>query len=105
MILLLCLDPDIAASTHEFHHLSYWSDNAQDILRAADILTEHGIEFIGPGKHGISQAMYIYVMDPGSGVRLELFTNGYLIFEPDWEPIRWTLDEMDRIYLLGRSTV
>jgi hypothetical protein len=26
---------------------------------------------------------------------LELFTNGYLIFEPDWEPIVWTLDEMD----------
>ena len=39
--------------------------------------------------------MYIYVIDPGSGVRLEIFTNGYLIFEPDWEPIRWTLDEMD----------
>lgn len=88
------LDPN-APSTHEVHHIAYWLDNAQDLLRAADILKEHGIFFKGPGKHGISQAMYIYAIDPGSGVRLEIFTNGYLIFEPDWEPIRWTLEEMD----------
>ncbi len=81
-------------SPHELHHLAYWSDNAQDILRAADILCEHGIQFIGPGKHGITQALYLYAIDPGSGVRLELFSNGYLIFEPDWEPIEWTLEEM-----------
>ena len=86
-------DPD-SPSTHEVHHISYWLDNAQDLLRAADILKENGIHFKGPGKHGISQAMYIYAIDPGSGVRLEIFTNGYLIFEPDWEPIRWTLEEM-----------
>ncbi|MER2107086.1 MAG: VOC family protein [Solibacillus sp.] len=81
-------------STHEIHHISYWSDNSQDILRAADILSENGFTFIGPGKHGISQALYVYVQDPGSGIRLELFSNGYQIFEPDWEPIAWDLDEM-----------
>ncbi len=90
-------DPELD-TTHELHHISYWSDNAQDILRAADILAEQGIKFIGPGKHGISQAMYIYVEDPGSGVRVELFSNGYLIFEPDWEPIEWTLEEMAEGY-------
>ncbi|MFK9095006.1 VOC family protein [Bacillus salipaludis] len=87
-------DP-FAPTTHQIHHISYWLDNAQDLLRAADILKEHGIFFKGPGKHGISQAMYIYAIDPGSGLRVELFTNGYLIFEPDWEPIEWTVDEMD----------
>jgi catechol 2,3 dioxygenase len=81
-------------STHEFHHIAYWADNAQDILRAADILSEEGIKFVGPGKHGISQALYLYVEDPGSGMRVELFSNSYLIFEPDWEPIEWTFDEM-----------
>ena len=75
------------------HHISYWSDDSQDILRAADILKENGLEFIGPGKHGISQALYLYVMDPGSGCRVELFTGGYLIFEPDWEPVKWSLEE------------
>ena len=78
---------------NHFHHISYWLDDAQDLLRAADILSEQGIKFIGPGKHGITQAMYLYVIDPGSGCRLELFSGGYLIFEPDWEPIAWTMEE------------
>ena len=78
---------------NEMHHIAYWLDNSQDLLRAADILCEAEIEFVGPGKHGISQAMYIYVKDPGSGLRLEIFTNSYLIFEPDWEPVKWTYEE------------
>lgn len=78
---------------NEMHHIAYWLDNSQDLLRAADILSEAEIQFVGPGKHGISQAMYIYVKDPGSGLRLEIFTNGYLIFEPDWEPVKWTYEE------------
>ncbi|MEH7417397.1 VOC family protein [Neobacillus drentensis] len=78
---------------NEMHHIAYWLDNAQDLLRAADILCEADVQFVGPGKHGISQAMYIYVKDPGSGLRLEIFTNGYLIFEPDWEPLKWTYEE------------
>lgn len=85
--------PDIDGP-NELHHLAYWSDNSQDILRAADILAEQNIPFVGPGKHGISQALYLYVQDPGSGVRVELFSNGYLIFEPDWEPVEWSVDEM-----------
>ncbi len=32
-------------------------------------------------------------MDPGSGCRVELFSGGYLIFEPDWEPVEWTMEE------------
>ena len=78
---------------NEMHHIAYWLDNAQDLLRAADILCEAEVQFVGPGKHGISQAMYIYVKDPGSGLRLEIFTNSYLIFEPDWEPVKWTYEE------------
>lgn len=84
---------DTLPTPARLHHISYWLDDSQDILRAADILREHNIPFIGPGKHGISQALYLYVMDPGSGCRVELFTGGYLIFEPDWEPVEWTLEE------------
>ncbi|KKK39942.1 2,3-dihydroxybiphenyl 1,2-dioxygenase [Mesobacillus campisalis] len=86
-------EPD-AATPNRLHHLAYWFDNAQDILRAADILSEEGIKFVGPGKHGVSQAVYLYVKDPGSGHRVELFSNSYLIFEPDWEPIRWTPEDL-----------
>ncbi|PZX07519.1 catechol 2,3-dioxygenase [Psychrobacillus insolitus] len=84
----LVIKPDLPTPAR-LHHLSYWTDDSQDILRAADILREHNLEFVGPGKHGITQAMYLYVMDPGSGCRVELFSGGYLIFEPDWEPIEW----------------
>ncbi|MDR7080205.1 catechol 2,3-dioxygenase [Neobacillus niacini] len=84
-----------AETPNRLHHLAYWFDNAQDILRAADILSEEGLKFVGPGKHGASQAIYLYVKDPGSGHRVKLFSNGYLIFEPDWEPIRWTVEDLD----------
>ena len=80
-------------SPARLHHISYWLDDSQDIIRAADILKENGLQFIGPGKHGVSQAIYLYVLDPGSGCRVELFSGGYLIFEPDWEPLEWTMEE------------
>lgn len=83
-----------AKTPNRLHHLAYWFDNAQDLLRAADILSENGIELIGPGKHGISQAIYLYVKDPGSGHRVELFSGSYLIFEPDWEAIKWTPEDL-----------
>lgn len=82
-----------APTTNRLHHFAYWLDSGQDLIRAADILSEHGINFRGPGKHGISQAMYIYAEDPGSGHRIELFTGSYLIFEPDWQPIEWNEED------------
>lgn len=87
------LKKDTLPTPARLHHISYWLDDAQDVIRAADILRENGLDFIGPGKHGASQAIYLYVMDPGSGCRVELFTGGYLIFEPDWTPVEWTLEE------------
>lgn len=84
-----------APTPARLHHVAYWLDNAQDVLRACDILREHGImPDQGPGKHGVSQALFAYVRDPGSGHRVELFSNGYLIFDPDWEPVEWTEDEL-----------
>ncbi|MGE7663394.1 VOC family protein [Peribacillus sp. NPDC097197] len=87
------LKKDTLPTPARLHHISYWLDDSQDILRAADILKENGLQFIGPGKHGATQAIYLYVIDPGSGCRVELFSGGYQIFEPDWEPIEWTLEE------------
>lgn len=86
-----------AKTPARFHHVAYWLDNAQDILRAADILRENDFEIDqGPLKHGISQAVALYVRDPGSGHRVELFSNGYLIFDPDWEPVEWREEEIKK---------
>jgi biphenyl-2,3-diol 1,2-dioxygenase len=86
---------DREADPASFHHIAYWLDTGQDVMRAADILQEHAVQSdAGPGKHGISQAIYLYVKDPGSGHRLELFSGGYLVLDPDWEPIEWPEEEL-----------
>jgi catechol 2,3-dioxygenase len=73
----------------------YWYDQVGDLLRAADILREYGAQIeAGPAKHAITQAMFIYVYEPG-GNRVELFNGGYQIFEPDWECVTWTEHEKD----------
>lgn len=88
------LDPD--GRDGQFHHVAYYLDNWQEILRAMDVLSEAGIKpDLGPGRHGISQAFFCYVTDPGSGLRVELFSGGYQIFDPDWEPIEWHLSESE----------
>lgn len=79
-----------------FHHLSYHLDSLNELWSAADILSEHGIEPDGgPGRHAITRADFLYVSDPASGFRIELFAGpGYLNFEPDWEPIEWTEEDI-----------
>lgn len=75
----------------QLHHVAFNLENFSDLLTAADILKDHDVQFdVGPGKHGIGQALYLYVRDPGSGHRVELYAGGYLIFDPDWEAIEWT---------------
>ena len=79
-----------------FDHLSYHVDHLQDLWTAADVLAEHGIEPDGgPGKHAITSADFLYVSDPASDLCIELFAGpGYLNFEPDWDPVEWTEDEI-----------
>ncbi len=72
------------------HHISYIHHDVSDILRAAEIMRDAGVTIdLPPGRHGISQAFFLYVKDPGSGHRVELFSGGYHIFDPDWEPVEW----------------
>lgn len=83
------------AERGRLHHLAYYFDSYEDIYRAADIFREEGISLdAGPGIHGIGRAMFCYLKDPGSGHRFELYSGGYQIFDPDWEPLHWTEDEI-----------
>lgn len=67
-----------------FHHVAFNLENLSDALTAADQMADRGIQIdLGPGKHGIGQGMYLYVRDPGSGHRVELYAGGYLILAPD----------------------
>lgn len=84
----------VVGARGRLHHVGWLCDNREDVLRAADIMAANGI-FIetGPGKHKISHQYFMYVYEPG-GNRIELVTQGYLIFEPDWKTVTWT--EADR---------
>ena len=47
---------------------------------------------IGPTRHGVTRGTTIYAFDP-SGNRFETFSGGNYGY-PDWEPIKWTMDEV-----------
>ncbi len=88
------------------HHFAYWLAEPSSVLKAADILG--GADWIesierGPGRHGISNAMFLYLRDP-AGHRIELYTADYLTVDPEHEPIRWDLDDPRRQTLWGTPT-
>ena len=71
------------------HHLAFWVDAVEDVLRAADALMESGTEIeFGPGRHGMGEQTYLYFREPG-GVRLEVNSGGYRNYQPDWQPVKW----------------
>jgi len=85
------------------HHVGMWTAGALDILHICDVMATSGYLANmerGPGRHGISNAFFLYVRDP-DGHRVELFTSDYLTVDPDLEPIRWTLGDPQRQTLWG----
>jgi catechol 2,3-dioxygenase len=84
---------DLEGGHGRLHHVSLWVDNRDDVLRAADILTENGV-FIeaGPSKHNNSQGFYLYSYEPG-GNRVEIYSGSYLVLAPDWQPVIWNEQE------------
>lgn len=88
------------------HHFAYWMPDSASILRACDILAgamhTDAIER-GPGRHGVSNAFFLYLRDP-DGHRIELYTSDYITADPDFEPIRWHLNDPRRQTLWGART-
>lgn len=79
------------------HHLAFWYGMPQHLNDLADVCKEYGIEVeAGPLKHGVSQALCMYIIEPG-GNRIELFgDSGYMIFDPDWEPVIWGEEDTEK---------
>jgi catechol 2,3-dioxygenase len=77
----------------EMNHFCYFYDTRDELLRALDVLAEHGFKLEhGPHKHGIGELFFCYLFEPG-GNRLELQTAGYWNYLPDWEPVVWQIAE------------
>ena len=88
------------------HHLTYATDQREDILRAADIFLENGVHIeTGPHKHAIQGSFFLYVWEP-AGNRVELANAGArLILAPDWEPVVWTEADRKKGQAWGLKTI
>jgi catechol 2,3-dioxygenase len=86
------------------HHVGVWTASILDIIHICDVMATSGYLANmerGPGRHGISNAFFLYVRDP-DGHRVELFTSDYLTVDPDHAPIRWSLTDPQRQTLWGQ---
>jgi len=77
----------------KLHHLSYWLETWEKVLRAADIMSMNDVPVdIGPTRHGITRGATIYAFDR-SGNRFETFNGGYISY-PDMQPLVWPLQNL-----------
>jgi catechol 2,3-dioxygenase len=89
-----------------FHHVTWAVDSKEEVLRAADIALEYGIQIeTGPHKHAVQQTFFLYLIEPG-GNRIEVDSAGArLMLAPDWQPIVWTEAERKKGQAWGLKTV
>jgi catechol 2,3-dioxygenase len=89
------------------HHIAFATAERHQILHTCDVLgalhKERHIER-GPGRHGVSNAFYLYVRDP-DGHRIEIYTTDYYTGDPDNPTVRWSVDDDRRRSFWGHSVV
>ena len=85
------------------HHTAFWVPTPLNIIDLLDLMSTTGwvsnIER-GPGRHGISNAFFLYIRDP-DGHRIEIYCSDYQTVDPDLEAIRWDLKDPQRQTLWG----
>ena len=89
------------------HHLGFFTHESHQVLRICDILgalhCEAQIER-GPGRHGVSNAFYVYLRDP-DGHRVELYTSDYFTGDPDHPVLRWSVRDPRRRDFWGHPVI
>jgi catechol 2,3-dioxygenase len=87
------------------HHTAFWVPTPMNIIDLLDLMATTGyVKNIerGPGRHGISNAFFLYVRDP-DGHRIEIYCSDYLTVDPDHAPIKWDLKDPQRQTLWGAA--
>jgi catechol 2,3-dioxygenase len=96
---------DAYGARSRLHHLAFWVDTREEVLRAADLFLDSGVHIeFAPSKHAIAQGFFLYGYEP-AGNRIEVTTGGYFVFDPDFEPVVWTEAERRRGQAWGVPTV
>ncbi|MDO4631768.1 MAG: 3,4-dihydroxyphenylacetate 2,3-dioxygenase [Corynebacterium sp.] len=78
----------IAFATHEKHNIIAICDKL-GALRQSDAIER------GPGRHGVSNAYYLYLRDP-DGHRVEIYTQDYYTGDPDNPVVTWDVHDNQR---------
>jgi catechol 2,3-dioxygenase len=87
----------IAFATHEKHNIIAICDKL-GALRLSDRIER------GPGRHGVSNAFYLYILDP-DGHRIEIYTQDYYTGDPDNPVVRWDVHDNQRRDWWGNPVV
>ena len=87
----------IAFATHEKHNIIYICDKL-GALRKSDLIER------GPGRHGVSNAFYLYLRDP-DGHRVEIYTQDYYTGDPDNPVVTWDVHDNQRRDWWGNPVV
>ncbi len=87
----------IAFSTHEKHNIIQICDK-MGALRISDRIER------GPGRHGVSNAFYLYILDP-DGHRVEIYTQDYYTGDPDNPTVTWDVHDNQRRDWWGNPVV
>ncbi|MBV1779709.1 3,4-dihydroxyphenylacetate 2,3-dioxygenase [Paeniglutamicibacter sp. ABSL32-1] len=87
----------VAFSTHEKHNIIQICDK-MGALRMSDRIER------GPGRHGVSNAFYLYILDPDDH-RIEIYTQDYYTGDPDNPVITWDVHDNQRRDWWGNPVV
>ena len=87
----------VAFSTHEKHNILAICDKL-GALRMSDVIER------GPGRHGVSNAFYLYILDP-DGHRIEIYTQDYYTGDPDNPVVTWDVHDNQRRDWWGNPVV
>lgn len=87
----------VAFATHEKHNILAICDKL-GALRRSDCIER------GPGRHGVSNAFYLYLRDP-DGHRVEIYTQDYYTGDPDNPVVTWDVHDNQRRDWWGNPVV
>ncbi|MGK0715571.1 3,4-dihydroxyphenylacetate 2,3-dioxygenase [Leucobacter sp. W1153] len=87
----------VAFATHEKHNILAICDKL-GALRMSDRIER------GPGRHGVSNAFYLYLLDP-DGHRVEIYTQDYYTGDPDNPVVTWDVHDNQRRDWWGNPVV
>jgi catechol 2,3-dioxygenase len=89
------------------HHIAFNTAERGQILHICDklgALRQTGRIERGPGRHGVSNAFYLYLRDP-DGHRIEIYSQDYWTGDPDNPVITWDVRDSQRRDWWGNDVV